>query len=242
MRWFTSDIHFWHRNVIKYSGRPWSTVEEMNQGIIDNFNALVKPEDLVYCLGDFSLSYQGAEMRKYLNGTWMLVPGNHDKCHQVFHKNREEKKANSTKRYEDMGFIVLPEKYSTVLTDNGEEIAAQICHFPYQEDQGNFEYTPRYQNLRPKPTFLTQVHLNGHVHNAWKTSMFWFEEEERFVPQINLGVDVWDWKPVSEAELFQFAKSEIARAEEMTRMRKGLIKVDLGPDASKNYKKDLFED
>ena len=58
MRWFTSDIHFWHRNVIQYSGRPWTTVEEMNQGIIDNFNALVKPEDEVFCFDELNENYK----------------------------------------------------------------------------------------------------------------------------------------------------------------------------------------
>jgi len=229
MRWFTSDIHFWHRNIIQYSGRPWSSVEEMNKGIVDNFNALVKPEDEVFCFGDFSLSYQGAEMRKYLNGRWFLIPGNHDKCHSVMHKNKAEKKANSYKRYEDMGFVICPEYYSLILSEAEEKpaidimdenkVAAQICHFPFQEDHGNFEYTPRYQQLRPKPSELCQVLLHGHVHNAWKSRMFWSEEQKRFIPQINLGVDVWDWKPVSERELLEFCRKELTDAQMLTKIK-----------------------
>lgn len=214
----------------------------MNQGIIDNFNALVKPDDEVYCFGDFSLSYQGAEMIKYLNGKWFLVPGNHDKCHYVFHKNKEIKKANSFKRYEDMGFTILPEYYELNLTDGQATIPAQVCHFPFQEDHGNFEYTPRYQQLRPKAALVTKVLLHGHVHNTWKSRMFYCEETKRFIPQINLGVDVWDWKPVSELELFQFATEQMIEAQKLRMEKFPLIKVDLGPDASKNYKKNLFEE
>lgn len=205
----------------------------MNQGLVDAINALVAPDDEVFCFGDFSLSYQGAEMIKYLNGTWYLCPGNHDKCHSVFHKNKPEKKANSFKRYEDMGFIILPERYSIILSDNDVsqiikdegiyvqregDVAAQICHFPFQEDHGNFEQTPRYQNHRPGVSELHQVLLHGHVHNAWKSKHFWAEEQKRFIPQINLGVDVWDWKPVSEKELLEFCRKELEEAREMTKL------------------------
>lgn len=194
----------------------------MNQGIVDRWNSVVKPGDEVYVLGDLSLSYQGAEMVKYLNGQVFLIPGNHDKCHQVFHKNKEIKKANAFKRYEDMGIIVCPEYYSLVLSkeekkpmlDVMEEgkISAQICHFPYKEDHGNFEYTPRYQNLRPKPFILAQVLLHGHVHVAWKVNYFWDETDKRFIPQINMGCDVWDWTPVSEPDLVDFAQNCVDEA------------------------------
>mgnify|MGYP003393314047 CR=1 FL=1 len=188
----------------------------MNAGLVERINALVKPGDEVWCFGDFSLNWQGAEMVKLLNGTWYLFPGNHDKCHSVMHKNKEEKKANTMKKYSDMGFIVMPEYYSTVLKHEGEEIAAQICHFPFKEDHGNFEEQPRYQKLRPVPTMLTQILLHGHVHNSWKSRHFWYEEEKRFIPQINLGVDVWDWRPVSEQELFEFCKKELDEAAQLS--------------------------
>lgn len=216
MNWFTADIHFWHYNVIKYCNRPWKTVEEMNQAIIENFNALVKPEDNVYCVGDFSMSLRGAEMRKYLNGTWYLIPGNHDKCHSVIHKNKELKKDLSFKKYKAMGFEILPETYKMLLKSESETIGVDICHFPFQRDPGKVEKPPKYYNLRPIANFETQVLLHGHIHGLWKTDIFIGVEECRFIPQINLGVDVWDYKPVSETELFNLAKSEMARAKKMT--------------------------
>jgi calcineurin-like phosphoesterase family protein len=51
--WFWSDTHFNHFNIIRYTGRPFKTLEEMNKTIIDNFNKRVKEEDLVFFLGDF---------------------------------------------------------------------------------------------------------------------------------------------------------------------------------------------
>lgn len=53
--WFTSDTHFGHANIVKYSGRPFEDVYEMNAALVRNWNETVKPGDLVYHLGDFAL-------------------------------------------------------------------------------------------------------------------------------------------------------------------------------------------
>jgi calcineurin-like phosphoesterase family protein len=50
--WFASDYHFCHANVIKYDGRPFNNVEEMNQTLIDNWNEVVGDDDVVFYLGD----------------------------------------------------------------------------------------------------------------------------------------------------------------------------------------------
>ena len=43
----TSDTHFSHVNIIKYCNRPYASVEEMNNALIDNWNSVVKNDDLV---------------------------------------------------------------------------------------------------------------------------------------------------------------------------------------------------
>jgi len=52
--WFTSDTHFNHKNTISYAQRPFESVEEMNEVMIEHWNALVRDEDTIYHLGDFS--------------------------------------------------------------------------------------------------------------------------------------------------------------------------------------------
>ena len=51
--WFTADFHFGHANIIRYCSRPFATVEEMDQTIVERLNASVKPNDVLYFLGDF---------------------------------------------------------------------------------------------------------------------------------------------------------------------------------------------
>lgn len=80
MIWFTSDTHFNHANIIKYSNRPFKSVEEMNQTIIDNWVSVVKPEDTVYFLGDFAMGQNRLHesIFKQLTGDIVLIKGNHD--------------------------------------------------------------------------------------------------------------------------------------------------------------------
>jgi calcineurin-like phosphoesterase family protein len=51
--WFWSDTHFNHLNIIKYTGRPFKSLDEMNSTLIKKFNERVKEEDQVFFLGDF---------------------------------------------------------------------------------------------------------------------------------------------------------------------------------------------
>ena len=80
--WFISDTHFFHDNIIRYCGRPFSSVEEMNEVMIENWNKVVKQGDKVYHLGDVwmgpSSHEQRAKLMARLNGSKRLIVGNHD--------------------------------------------------------------------------------------------------------------------------------------------------------------------
>lgn len=81
--WVTSDTHFGHENIIKYCGRPFKSVYEMNECLLNNWNSVVKPNDRVYHLGDvyFSSGFREDEAWYFLqrlHGKKTLILGNHD--------------------------------------------------------------------------------------------------------------------------------------------------------------------
>lgn len=77
MVWFTADCHFNHANIMKYCNRPFSSVEEMDETLIANWNARVQPSDDIYVLGDFCW-HDPSKYVKRLNGRIHLIVGNHD--------------------------------------------------------------------------------------------------------------------------------------------------------------------
>lgn len=80
MIWFTADTHFGHTNIIRHCRRPFANVDEMNQALIANINARVKPDDTLYHLGDFA--FRGTKPAYYRNQIrcrrLILILGNHD--------------------------------------------------------------------------------------------------------------------------------------------------------------------
>lgn len=77
----SSDHHFGHTNIVKYDGRPFKSVQEMDEILILNHNSVVFPDDVVIFAGDFALgSLENAfKIRNRLNGDIYYVLGNHDK-------------------------------------------------------------------------------------------------------------------------------------------------------------------
>ena len=79
----TSDLHFGHRNILKLgNGRPFATIEEHDEALIENWNKVVSTGDMVFILGDLSLRCDIAIVEanlKRLNGQKHVISGNHDK-------------------------------------------------------------------------------------------------------------------------------------------------------------------
>lgn len=76
---FTSDLHLGHEAIIKFQPRPFNSVEEMDEILIQNWNSRISKSDRVYMLGDFSW----ISPRHYLhrmNGNIHWINGNHDKA------------------------------------------------------------------------------------------------------------------------------------------------------------------
>lgn len=144
MRYYIADSHFFHGNLnTKMDKRGFSSTEEMNAYMIQQWNTKVRSNDEVIILGD--LSWGNAKetnlLLEQLHGKLYLITGNHDRflTSPGYNKNR-------------FGWI-LPYKE---LNDNKRKVI--LCHYPilcyngqYRlDDQGN-----------PKVYMLY-----GHVHDT----------------------------------------------------------------------------
>lgn len=130
--WFTSDLHFWHKNICKYCNRPYDSVEEMNKAIIANWNSVVKDDGIVFLLGD--MGFCGIEklrpLMSQLKGKIYLVQGNHD-SDKVVTRLLEEEIIDSAFTLGSISIIGDEECPNQELT---------LCHFPmidwYNKEKG----------------------------------------------------------------------------------------------------------
>lgn len=180
--WFTSDIHFFHGNVIPTCHRPFSSLTEMHEKIIENWNKVVQKRQIVWILGD--VSFGGIKPTRAildrLNGDKRLVKGNHDK---------------HAKQMIDMGFSNVYENHFIELDIHGKKTRVNMSHFPYYPSpeqlvldisRTNEEYAKRY--LHKRMVDDGRYLLCGHVHTAWKAKN----------KMINVGMDQWNFTPVSQ--------------------------------------------
>ncbi len=80
VNYYLSDTHFYDKKCLGYDGRPFVSVESMNETIVKNWNRVVKPDDTVYLIGDFSYGRGGdvVSISQRLAGHKILIRGNHD--------------------------------------------------------------------------------------------------------------------------------------------------------------------
>lgn len=87
MIYYSSDLHFNHANILKFcdKSRLFSSVDEMNKKLIENWNSIVTNEDTVYFLGDFAFGPRGEYQGFFdqLKGKKRLIKGNHD-CNTTY--------------------------------------------------------------------------------------------------------------------------------------------------------------
>lgn len=183
----TSDTHFGHVNIIRFSERPFANVDKMNGELIKRWNNTVGPTDVVVHLGDLALGRIDETLRLgwALNGQRFLIPGNHDRVSSV--NQRGSNVEDYTPIYEAAGWTILDEVVEAEI--NGKPLL--LSHYPYIGDSHDKskEGDDRFAGARPVDSGLPLVH--GHVHNLWS-------ERGR---EFNAGVDVRDFTPVSASNI-----------------------------------------
>lgn len=190
----TSDTHFGHEAIPRLSGRPFDSISEHDEALIENWNSVVGAEDLTFVLGDAFLGNRLALMRAYLprmNGRKILVSGNHDKTFAGSSSGWKH-----VREYVDAGFEQVMAWGTYKLPPTSPEKKGRkvlLSHFPYDGDHIG---TPdRHVGARLRDE--GQVLLHGHVHEEWKTR----RSGRAGTLQVNVGVDVWNYTPVSATTL-----------------------------------------
>lgn len=170
--WFTSDLHFGHHRV---SGiRGFESPEDHDQHLIDQWRGRVRKDDQVWVLGDLSVSspYRALGIIDSLPGTKHFIAGNHDSCHPM-HRDSHKWQPRYLSHFES----VQPFARRRI---DGQEVL--LSHFPYSKDR----HEARYMQYRLRDEGLWLLH--GHTHAA---------DQRREGREIHVGVDAWDFAPVS---------------------------------------------
>ena len=181
--YFTADWHIGHANVLSFDRRPFKDLDHMNESLIKRFNATVREEDVCYFLGDMGWSGLKSVMDK-LNGTKILILGNHDKKQQSMMNSGFDAAMHSASMYIQGELVTITHcplrgikrEDTTGMRgcDGTENWHREVNHTQFSiEDQGQF-------------------HLHGHIHspNGGKS-------EKILGRQMDVGVVAWGYIPVS---------------------------------------------
>lgn len=169
MLFFSSDFHLSHFRIIEYCNRPFKSIAEMNDTIINNFNSVIEPEDTLYHLGDFCLGnkyeYQ-VHLLSRLNFKKIMIVGNHD--------NKK-----NLKRMAESGII---ESFHNTL---GIEIDGQYIWMSHHPNR-----TWYFENVDISPHDPKTVwKLHGHLHTK--------DKREVINDTIDCGIDNFNFLPIS---------------------------------------------
>lgn len=221
--YYTSDTHFGHAKIIDYCDRPYDSVEEMNEGLLEGINQVVSSKDRLVITGDIVMGKLEESLKllgRIQAAELILLPGNHDRWSPANAKKGKltpgfvERAELFRRKYEAahpncIALHAIDEDFEQDGTTSWHVFKAwDLCqlmggwkdhpldgvrfsHFPYAGDSHDAD---RYTELRPEGRGPL---VHGHVHTEWQTNG----------EQFNVGVDVNDYKPVSEETLIDWVRS-----------------------------------
>lgn len=190
MRYFTSDTHFGHQNIIRFCDRPYVDVDHMNVDLVNRAAKILAAKDELWHLGDVALGHLDNTLlnlaRVPVDVT--LVAGNHDRCHPC-NGTRGERFVDVYRERCRLKELILTN--TTMTLSNGAGV--NVSHFPYADPQLDGREDRHGKVIDDKFAPWRAVNdgswlLCGHVHERWR-------QRGRM---INVGVDAWGGNPVSE--------------------------------------------
>ena len=173
MTYYTSDLHFGHKNIIKLCNRPFNTIEEMDETLIANWNKKVHKNDVVYILGD--VVWKKKLVPYYmdrLKGKKILIAGNHDEW------------VKDPATHASFDNVI---RYLEINLD-GHPIT--MCHYPMLEWRASRKEGER------KLGYLIHGHIHNRVSEEYRAL---YLKHNAF----NAGIDVNGFAPVTFSELVE---------------------------------------
>lgn len=175
--YFTSDLHFGHRNVIKFCNRPFIDEKEMEVKLIENWNNTVGDNDIIFSLGDmfwFNDSHKIKKVLSQLNGKDIyIIPGNHDDFTHYY-------------RVDDPRIHLCADIVCLYLTDDVIH-EMWLSHYPVMT-------WPHRENK----TFQ----LFGHIHSCKNRHEGVDQDLPLHWNQADVGCDYWNYHPVSFDDIY----------------------------------------
>lgn len=174
-RFFTSDLHFNSEVLIAKKLRPFKTVERMNDVLLKNINQRCKEDDILIHCGDFIQYGKDREWTGTKTNPIEFISQINPTFVNIEGNHDKNNKVKSV--------------CSSMRTTLGKRyLSVSIGHYPSTD-------------IHAKGTFKKgDVRICGHVHDKWK----YLIDFENKVLNINVGVDVWGFNPISEDELVSF--------------------------------------
>lgn len=183
--WFSSDLHIGHFNVLKYSNRPFSSVDEMNSKLIENINEKVGVDDYLFLLGDvaFINHHKAIEYLKQIKcKKRYLILGNHDK---EMRKQEVKKQFLEVCDYKEI-------KVLDPSIPHGQQLIV-MCHYPMLVWNSSHKGTDPDSNGGPGTGSWM---LHGHSHGQMK-----YPKELENKRIMDVGVDPCNYYPISYTEI-----------------------------------------
>lgn len=142
--WVWSDQHFYHKNIIRFSERPYMDVEQMNEHLIANFNDYVGVNDVSIWVGDVGFANETKinELIDQCNGYKILVLGNHD-----FHRRKRPLKLNFDETH-------------LIYTHETPEVSLCFTHYPMDNIPYPWVNIHGHLHAFPKPDTGHPLHYN----------------------------------------------------------------------------------
>ena len=199
MRYFTSDTHYGHQNIIRFCDRPYIDVHHMNIALVNRAAGMVNVGDELWHLGDVALGYLNDTLTNLarIAVDVTLVAGNHDRCHP-YNGARGERFVEVYSERCRLSELILTN--TTLTLSNGVDV--KVSHFPCTDPQLDGREDRHGKVIGEKFAPWRAVDdgswlLCGHVHDSWR-------QRGRM---INVGVDSWGGNPVGEDAIIELIEA-----------------------------------